>query len=141
MCVCVFVRDVLPLEGPKGVHPGYCVTLIATVMSCRGVRPGELPSRAAASVVWCGRPVNTWTAEAPPQCRHTAPRYPGPNCTPATIPPGSPATPEDEAVDRGRTAQRRRTEKDAKVPREEKKTHAGVFLCEITKVTLLLFAH
>lgn len=64
----------------------------------------RLPSLTAASVVWCGRPVNTWTAGAPPRCRHTSPHYPGLNCTPATIPLGLLATPEDEkgGVERGR---------------------------------------
>lgn len=53
-----------------------------------------LPSLTTASAVWCGRPVNTWTAGAPRRCRHTFPRYPGPSCTPAMILLGLLATPE-----------------------------------------------
>lgn len=73
------------------------MTLI--VRSCSAEVKLKLPSLKAASVVWCGRPVNTWTAGVPPQCRHTFPRYPGLNCTPAMIPLGSLARPKDK--DRG----------------------------------------
>lgn len=55
-----------------------------------------LPSLTTASAVWCGRPVNTWTAGAPRRCRHTFPRYPGPSCTPAMILLGLLATPEEK---------------------------------------------
>lgn len=63
-------------------------------MLCEGQRSAVIPSPTAASVVWCGHPVNTWTAGAPPQCRHTFPHCPGLNCTPATTPLGLLATPE-----------------------------------------------
>lgn len=96
----------------------------------------RLPSLTAASVVWCGRPVNTWTAGAPPRCRHTSPHYPGLNCTPATIPLGLLATPEDEkgGVERGREKTREgggeeageqamleEEEEEEKQPRQKKK--------------------
>lgn len=59
----------------------------------------SLPSLTAASVVWSGRPGSTWTAVAPPRCKHTFPHYPGLNCTPAMIPLDLLVTPEDKRVD------------------------------------------
>lgn len=75
-----------------------CKTLVGKIS--RAVFEQYLPSLTAASVVWCGRPVSTWTAGAPPQCRHTFPHYPGLNCTPAMIPLDLLATPEDKGVDK-----------------------------------------
>lgn len=79
--------------------------------------------------------MNTWTAGAPPRCRHTSPHYPGLNCTPATIPLGLLATPEDEkgGVERGREKTREgggeeageqamlEEEEEEKQPRQKKK--------------------
>lgn len=73
---------------------GRSQTLVGKIS--RAVFEQYLPSLTAASVVWCGHPVSTWTAGAPPQCRHTFPHYPGLNCTPAMIPLDLLATPEDK---------------------------------------------
>lgn len=80
-------------------HYGHYVPLTVWTVCCWRYEQ-YLPSLTAASVVWCGRPVSTWTAGAPPQCRHTFPRYPGLNCTPAMIPLDLLATPEDKGVDK-----------------------------------------
>lgn len=99
ICTHVFVYVILVGKNSQADRYGYYVTWTVGAVSCWRVKQ-YLPSLTAVSVVWCGRPVNTWTAGAPPQCRHTFPHYPGLNCTPAMIPLDLLATPEDKGVDK-----------------------------------------
>lgn len=101
--VCSEVKGGLTNTGKPPLTPQICAggkkTLVGVQHRLLGSRVKEvflffLPSLTTASAVWCGRPVNTWTAGAPPRCRHTFPRYPGPSCTPAMILLGLLATPE-----------------------------------------------